>query len=530
MNSSNPPLDFPSFVALLRSRARLIIGIAVAGAILAFVVSTFFPDKYDADADVLFHQPSTPPRVNPNEPPAEVSSEPERIAATNLALASLDVVAARVKDETQSSMSIEELRDSVSIEPKGQADVVTVTARADTPEEAADIANAFATEIVELRRESARRKIQRVIDAIQAQLAAGGAEGAVAEHLTSRGAQLEVQKRLEAGDAEVVEQATPPDNPSSPKPLRNAGIGGILGLILGVVLALLLRRFDRRVHGDEEIVEMVEAPIVGRIPVIEESGWKQGMALESFQFLRANLQLGSATSESRVFAVTSGLPEEGKSTIALRFAQTLAASGSTVILVDFDLRRPMLHSMLGADGEPGVTNLLTSDVAPEAYLAETDMPNLRLLPAGPLSAMHGSHPTGDEDLDQMIDSLSALADYVVIDTAPVTIGADASTVASVADGTLLVVDAGSVDRAVLAAAAEQLRNAEATIAGIVLNRSEGLLNANAYQGYYAATLGDVAPKLPPPKSRRDRPSAVNQPDGARAESASPDAPQGDPRS
>jgi tyrosine-protein kinase len=525
--TSDKQLDFPAFIELLRSRARLIIGIAVAAAVIAFVVSTFFPDKYDANADVLFHQPSTPPRVNPNEPPAEVSAEPERVAATNLALASLDVVAVQVKQDVETTMSITELREGVSIEPKGQADVVTVTATADTPKEAADIANAFAAEIVALRRDSARRKIQQVIDAIEAQLALGASGGSVEAHLASRTAQLEVQKRLEAGDAEVVEEATPPTSPSSPKPARNGAIGFVLGLILGVVLALMLRRFDRTVQGEEEVTEMVNAPIVGRIPVIEGKGWKQGMALEAFQFLRANLQLGSATADSRIYAVTSGLPEEGKSTIALRFAQTLAESGSSVVLVDFDLRRPMLHTLLGVPGEPGVTNALTSNVEPKTCLAETGVPNLRLLPAGPLMAMHGVHTSGDDDLDRLIDSLADLADYVIVDTAPVTIGADASTVASVVDGTLLVVDAGSVDRKVLAAAAEQLHNAEAKIAGVVLNRSEGVLSASAYQGYYAGTMGELAPKLPPPKSGGRRRRAVNESPGGEVTSIAPDAARGD---
>jgi polysaccharide biosynthesis transport protein len=491
---------------LLRRRARLILGIALAAAVLAFVVSSLLPDKYDASSDVLFRQPAQTPKVNVNEP-QEVSSEPERIAATNLALASLDQVAFRVAKKIETDKSPEELRDSVTIQPKGQADVVTITARADSPEEAAEIANAFANQVVAVRKQSAKAKIEQVVDAIRTQLDEVPMTPAVSERLGTRVSQLEVQARLETGDAEVVEQALPPESPASPKPLRNAVIGFLLGLILGVVLALLLRRFDRSVGSDEEIVEITGAPVVGRIPVIDETGWKHGMALESFQFLRANLQLRSATAAARTIAVTSALPEEGKSTIALRFSQALALSGSTVILVDCDIRRPMLHALLGVPGDPGVTNALSSPEDTERFLKDTAMDGVRLLPAGPLTALPGTLLTDNHDLGKLIGDVAGHADYVIVDTAPVTIGADASTVASEVDATLLVVDTATVDQRLLMAAAEQLHHAEASIAGVVLNRSEGLLSNTAYQGYYAAAIGEVAAHVPPPINRTAPPEA-----------------------
>lgn len=489
--SGQPDLDFPAFVALLRRRALMIACIAIGAAGLAYAVSSLLPNRYDASADVLFHQPQGTPPVNPNEPSNESSAEPERVAATNLALASLDVVAIRVKQSLDTEMSAKELRESVSIEPKGQADVVTITARADSPNEAAEIANAFASQVVAIRRASARSKIQGVVDAINAQLAESPGT-AVGEHLASRAAQLEVEKRLEGGDAEVVEQAIPPESPSSPKPARNALIGAVLGLILGVVLALLMRRFDRHLRGEDEIAEVTHAPVVGRIPEIKDEGWKRALAIESFQFLRANLQLRSATASCSSFAVTSALPEEGKSTVVRRFAEALAFSGSSVIVVDCDLRRPTLHESFGASGETGVTTVLSSGASPKDLLVETGTQGIRLLPAGALTVMPGTLVTGDHDIGKLVRELAEYADYVIVDTSPATIGADASAIATEVDAALLVVDANHVDRQVLSAAVEQLHNAEVTIAGVVLNRSQGLLNDRAYRGYYGADGGRAA--------------------------------------
>lgn len=506
-------LDFPAFLALLRRRAKLIVGIAVAAALLAFGISSLLPDRYDASADLLFHEPSPTPVVNPSEND-ESNTEPERVAATNLALASLDVVASRVEEEGGGSKSAQELRDSVSIEPQGQADVVTITASADTPEEAAEIANAFAAQVVALRRESARTKIKQVIDAIEEQLAESPTlDPEVARHLTARASQLEVQRRLEGGDAEVVEEATPPEDPASPKPLRNAVIAAILGLILGVIVAVLLRRFDRHVHDEDDVAEIVAAPIVGRVPVIEErEGWRYDLALEAFQFLRANLQLRSATSGYRTFAVTSALPGEGKSTIAIRLAQALALSGSSVILVDGDLRRPTLHTALELSAEAGVTTALSSDTPPKDLLIDTPIPDVLLLPAGPLTVMPGTMITGDHDIGKLIAQLGALADYVIVDTSPVTIGADASTIASEVDGTLVVVDAEAVERRHMLAAVDQLRNAEVNVAGVVMNRAKVLLDDRAYKGYYGSNNNSLASHVPPPPSKRGRQAAAGRGD------------------
>jgi capsular exopolysaccharide synthesis family protein len=503
------PLDLSSFIALIKRRARLIVGIAIGAAVIAFAISSLLPDRFDASATVLFSQPENPPQVDPDAPPPDVSAEPERVAATNLALASLDIVSVRVKERIGSSMTPKELRESVSIEPKGQADIATVTARAAKPREAARIANAFAVEIVALGREKAQDRIQQVIDAIEAQLVQAQPSARLQSELEVRAEQLTIQKRLEAGDAEVVEQATPPHSPSSPKPVGNAAIGFVLGLILGVVVALLLRRLDRRIRDEDEIVEIVGAPIVGRIPGIKESGWQHELALEAFQFLRANLQLGSGTTDARLFAVTSALPGEGKSTVVLRLAHALFLSGSSVILVDCDLRRPTLDSSLGVADDAGVTTALSTRANPRDLLLDTSIDGVRLLPAGPLTVTPGSLVTGgDHDIKKLLEELSPLADYVIVDTSPVTIGVDASIIASKVDAALMVVDVDAVDRRVLCAAVAQLHNAEANIAGVVLNHADELLKDRAYQGYYGAMADRVASYTPVASRREDGPGSA----------------------
>ena len=169
MTEPGQQLDLQVVLRALRRRWRLIALITVLAGGLALVVSLALPDRYKASADLLFGQADPAPNIDPNEPLPDRSQAPERVAATNLALASLDRVATRVETKLKTDLTAKELRDRVELDPQGQADIVTITATGDTPRQAAQIANAFANEVVAARRDAAQQKIQRVIDAINAQ-------------------------------------------------------------------------------------------------------------------------------------------------------------------------------------------------------------------------------------------------------------------------------------------------------------------------------------------------------------------------
>jgi polysaccharide biosynthesis transport protein len=503
-------VDFQVVVRALSRRWRLIALITIVSAGLALGVSLILPDRYEASADLLFREADPAPNIDPNEPLPERSQAPERIAATNLALASLDRVATRVETKLKTDLTAKELRDRVELDPQGQADIVTITATGDSPAQAARIANAFANEVVAARRDAARQKIQRVIDAINAKLAATESSDALAGELNRRAEQLEVERQLETGEVEIAEPAVPPREKSSPKPARNTAIGLLLGLILGSLLAILLQRFDRRVESEAEVGELFDAPVIARVPVERASGWERELFSESFQFLRANLQLRDPDSNYRTIAVTSALPGNGKSTVAARLAEALALSGSEVVIVDCDLRRPTLHEYYAVSAHDGVTSALVGLHDPVDMLRPTYIPTVRLLPAGPLMPLPPSVLAGTKGMGDVLSRLSRVADYVIVDTSPVTIGADASAIASCVDATIVVVDIESVGRDVLAAANEQLRAARANIVGVVINRADILHKDQAYRGYYGRsgrTLYAEDPEAESPAAPRAAPAA-----------------------
>jgi Mrp family chromosome partitioning ATPase/capsular polysaccharide biosynthesis protein len=580
-------MDLPRFIAILRARRWLIVGIVVCAAGVALAWSLTQPSRYTANADLLFGHTTNADSIITGGA-TDTTDIPDRTAATNLALASLDTVAANVKRGFRGSATVQQLKDSVTVAAQGTSDVVTVTAEWDSPTGAAAIANAFAAQIVELRRQTEREGIQRAIDAVTARIPAAPktpAEATLVDELNTKLADLEALKQSADGNVNVVEQATPPDHRSSPKPLRNAVIAGFVALILSIFVVVLLARFDDRIADEEELVDLIGAPVLARIPEIGRNRrpahiWtpQQDPAfLESFEFLRLNLQLAAQEDDMQVVAVTSPAAADGKSTVVGWLARSLALSGAEVMAVDLDLRKPELHAYLNTPREPGsgvLDALLASapddrgsgerrlgdgDSHPESRPApangepqpsgrrvytEEDVNaglvelarlsgnprraarSLRLggrdIPESTLRRWKAQHAelyeqirsthrrgtvvaphlrvlTGSrhelasglmarERLRALFDDLRDDADYVLVDTVPVSTVADASAVAAATDGVILVVDLERVRRRELMTAKRQLANARARIIGIVVNRP------NADFPVYYMPQEDLAPE------------------------------------
>jgi polysaccharide biosynthesis transport protein len=558
-------MDLPRFLGIVRARKWLIVAIVVAAGALALAASLTQSSRYKASADLVFGKTTNADAIVSGTT-ADTAEDPVRAAATNLALAGLDTVATRVKQRFRGSATVQEIRDAVSIHAQGESDVVSVTAEWSSPAQAAAIANAFATEIVALRRETAQADIQRGIDALKARIPAApttAADRTSAATLQGKVTELETLKALTTGNVHIAESATPPEHRSSPKPVRNAVIAGFVAAILSLFLVVLLARFDDRIRDEDELAELMETSVLTRIPAVERSRrltqvWtphQDRAFLESFEFLRLNLQLMGRDGDSMVVALTSPTANDGKTTVVGWLARALALSGDEVVAVDLDLRKPELHTYFNANREPGdgVLEALLSastenggpppvlehdgDADDDAHddrpqgrrvytsddinigldelarlggnarkaarslkaagrdISESTLrrwkdihaplyaeiraartrgiiaaPHLRLLPGN----RHPELPSGliaRGRLRHLFDELRVDADWVLVDTVPVSTVADASAVASAADGVILVIDLERVRRRDLLAAKKQLANARATILGIVLNRA-----------------------------------------------------------
>src|SRR3954462_7922974 len=371
-------MDLSGFTRAISARRRLIAAIVVVAALVAFGFSMIQSSRYQGSADLLFGRTTNADSIITGGA-ADTGTVPEREAATNLALASLDSVAANVKRRFRTSATPEELKKAVTVTAQGTSDVVTVTAEWDSPTRAAQLANEFASEVVALRRDAARTDIQRAIDALNARVPVRprtAADRALSDELQAKIADLEALKETSTGNVHLVERATPIPTATSPKPVRNAIIAAVVALLLAIFLVILLARLDDRVTDEDEIASLLGASVLARIPDVGRSRrpanvWTEEQNpsfLEAFAFLRLNLQLIGTDRSSQVIAVTSPAPGEGKSTVVGWLARSLALNGEEVIAVDLDLRKPELHAYLNAPREAGagvLDALLATDEKPE---------------------------------------------------------------------------------------------------------------------------------------------------------------------
>ena len=205
-------------------------------------------------------------------------------------------------------------------------------------------------------------------------------------------------------------------------------------------------------------------------------------ASEAFRSLRMNLQFSSLDKLLRSLMVTSPGPGEGKSTTLANLAVTLAQVDQRVIIVDCDLRRPMLHSLFGLSNQTGISTMVLDDQALQhPPYQETPIKGLLLIASGPLPPRPGDL-LGSKKMEVILERLLVDADIILLDAPPIMAATDAAILATKVDGVLIVVSAGETKREQAQRSVERLRKVNAHIIGSVLNNVP--LDASLTGGYY----------------------------------------------
>ena len=304
----------------------------------------------------------------------------------------------------------------------------------------------------------------------------------------------------------VTSPATAPSKPSSPNTVLNLALGIVLGLLLGAGCAVGRDVLDNRIKDPDKLSEVAKAPVMGvvvddpktdRHPIATRAG-NRNIRAENFRQLRANLQFANVDNHPRVIAITSSVSTEGKTTVAINLASTLAEAGFSVCLVDADLRRPSVAKVLGLVSPVGLTSVLIHQIELGEVLQHAGS-SLYVLTSGP-TPPNPSEVLASSYVRDVIRSLLDKVDYVIIDTAPLLPVADGSEVAALADGTLLVARQGLTTDNNIKRAVATLGRVDAKLLGVVLNRMPLRRNQNEY-GYTYYRDTDA-----PTHSRGDRKS------------------------
>ncbi|MCY0905475.1 polysaccharide biosynthesis tyrosine autokinase [Arthrobacter sp. H14-L1] len=442
-------MELSDYIRLIRKRWISILAVALLGLAVAGAYTAFQTPKYDAKTQLFVSVKST-------DSPTDLiqgSSFSEKRVTSYVNLATSPRVLQPVIDKLHLDLTAEGLKSQVTASAPPQTVLIDIKVTNTTPKLAAAIANSTA--------DSLTQAVQQV------------EEGSVVKLST-------------------IEPATEPISPSSPKVPLNLALGLVVGLLLGLSVAVLRQVLDTRVRTVEDIERITTAAVLGRFaaedgiaaaPLVTQQDPYSPRA-ESFRQLRTHLQFTNISGGSQSIVVTSTIPGEGKSTTAVNLAIMLAESGSKVLLVDADLRRPRIANMLGLESSVGLTTVLSGRVTAEDALQTWGAEeSLHVLTSG-RTPPNPSELLGSPNMHALIRQMEQQYDVIIIDSPPLLPVTDPAVLGAAVSGILLVISTdGHVHKEQLSQAISNINAVDAKLLGLALNREEIKHGTYSYYDY-----------------------------------------------
>ncbi|MEA2370673.1 MAG: tyrosine-protein kinase [Solirubrobacteraceae bacterium] len=509
------------YVRMLRASGVAVYAMTILCAAAAFGFSSAQKPIYLAAAQLSFQGDS-----QSNAEAGVVAPEtqtPAALAARGVTSVLSPTTLQRARAQLGATRSISDLQKLVSTQIDPSSNLVTVEIRSSDKQFAAALANALAQATVDLQTQSARAGFASAANRVQAELTRlrhtqQGNDQALALSFFARIASLRTLS-VNATPVSLVQPASVPGSPDSPRTSRNTLFGAIIGLLLGVIFAFVRSSVDRRLRFTEQIQEELDLAIVGSIredalgqaAYIENSlGSMSDQDLESFRILRTNLVFLDIERPLKSIVVTSPLPQEGKSTVAASLALALTAAGTSTLLVECDLRRPCLAGRLSINAGPGLSDLL----AGKATLAE--VVQLVELSAGDAAAANGDAKGAaaarrlaeklavvtagspsirpaellcSQPFRTFIDDAVRAYDVVIVDTPPLLSVADTLEIIPLVEGLLLCIRADQTTRDQARALSRALARLPERPTGVVVTGVK--VGREADYGYYSYAEADA---------------------------------------
>ena len=317
--------------------------------------------------------------------------------------------------------------------------------------------------------------------------------------LVKRFKEASLTEDIKTVNARIVDRAQVPQDPVKPKKSRNMMLALVLGLGLGTGVSFFSEYMDNTFKTPEDVQRILGIPYLGTIPQMKNgrdfqpalvaSMDPQSLYSEAYRGLRTNLLFSVADVSPRNLLITSSGPYEGKSVTAVNLAITLAQAGTSTLLLDCDMRKPAVHRHFQLDRDMGLSNVLTGSAELAQVQNTTFVENLSCIPSGPIPP-NPSELLGSQRMQSVLASLAESYDRVIIDSPPVTAVADASILASLADGVIMVIHGFETPHKVVQTGLGQIQNVRAKVLGAVLNgvdmQKEGAYYSS-YSYYYYYT-------------------------------------------
>jgi Mrp family chromosome partitioning ATPase len=504
--------DLTHYIRVFKRRRWAIIGTTLLVTAMTAVFSLQQAKVYQASAQVLINTQDLASTVTGRPTDPSLAGDPTRFTTTQAALArSLAVATAAVESAKLPEESAGRLLANSTVAPNPNADILVFTVNDPDATNAATLARAYAAAYSAHKFQLDTGSLQRARDELTSRMKTLRLEGeqssALYRTLASSEQQLHTMQLLQTPSTVITHPTI--GTQIKPTPRRDAILGFGFGLVLGVAVAFVLEALDKHIRAEDDVERALGLPLLGRLPqpsrrlrqqhrlaMLDDPMSTQADAVRS---LAANIELSSPDNPPRMLVVTSGVKREGKSTTAANLAVALARAGRRVALIDLDLRQPSVASLFALRRLVGLTNVVMGQSRLDEALVPVELEGqgpeaafgmtrnggsalkggLFVLPSGPLPANPGEFVGAKALVTSVLEPLRDGFDYVIIDTPPLSVGADAATVASRADSLLVVARLGVIDRATLADVTRQVGATTAHAIGFVLT---GIESAGDY-GY-----------------------------------------------
>jgi capsular exopolysaccharide synthesis family protein len=508
----------PQLLDVFRRRAAWIVFCVVLVAAAAYGFSKHETKQYTATASLVFNNNQEAQQVAGLPVQAIGNQQPQQ--ETNIKLVELGDLAEKTADLVGHGLTRRRVSSDVRVSAQGESNIVNVSATATSPALAAEIANTYTDRFVSEQQTGNHAYYASALALVNKELAGLSPKERASTAglaLQDRAQSLGVLAELRNGSVQIAQAASVPTSPSAPKVSRNTILGALLGLLLGLGIAFLLERLDRRIREPKDLEAIYELPLLGVVPesaALARSprrgkgapGVLPASEAEAFHLIRAHLRYFNVDRQLHTLLVASAAPGDGKTTVARHLAGAAAAMGSRVLLLEADLRRPTLAQQFDVPAGRGLSDVLigaaTLDEAVQSIelgdpsAAQPTARTLDVLVAGAALPPNPGELIESHAMESLLERARSTYDLVVIDTPPLTAVSDAFPLLRKVDGVIIVGRVGRNRRDIAERLHDTLKGAGAPLLGVIANG----LKAGRFGGSYGYTYDYAAAGSAPPVS------------------------------
>jgi capsular exopolysaccharide synthesis family protein len=299
--------------------------------------------------------------------------------------------------------------------------------------------------------------------------------------ILTRAKETGVDQTLESSNIRIIDSARPEARPSKPNKTRDVILSVIVALVYGLGLSVFLEYWDSSIRTAEDVTSYLNLPFLGYIPSFGKeiktdheraffcSQKTTNPITESFRALRTSILFSTPEDKPlKSILITSSAPGEGKSLVSTNLAEIFCQVNERVILIDVDMRRPMLYKLFQVDQKPGLSAYLTGSATLDSIIRTTAMPNLSLITSGSIPP-NPSELLSSGKIRSLIEELKLKFDRIILDAPPTISIADAPLLANIVDGVVIVVKGASTRLDVVMGAKKRISESKGKILGVTIN-------------------------------------------------------------